>query len=394
MNNALAQLQLYDPKEDLPLYANPVGALYRNAPVAPTAAFAAEFKRVTFETEPAFGRTVWATLPADGDYFRALYLEIGLPALPIAPGSTYTGWTNGVAFALVSEVRITFDGKDVNVWDGALLRLLWEQQVPVKARDAVVGLYATPADCQNSAAAARTVLLEIPWLNGQTLPRRAMPMVAVRVKVVFAPFDACVTYDGPTALDPLAYPFQQDSVALNLERLYVPSIVAALIPTEASLLFDQYQTVTATTAMGREVTVPLEFSHPTKTITFTLQDQSSVDNNDQIYVNYDTGLDLLHQAKLLVVGSELVKYRSAFELNRTVVWNKYPNPPRAGVYVLPFCDAPTTVAPSGSINLTKGSTQELHLQLVTGGRQLTVKVYAQVANWLDIKDGKCVVRWL
>ena len=87
---------------------------------------------------------------------------------------------------------------------------------------------------------------------------------------VFAPFEACVTYDGPTALDPLAHPFQQDSVALNLERLYVPSIVAALIPTEASLLFDQYQTVTATTAMGREVTVPLEFSHPTKTITFTL----------------------------------------------------------------------------------------------------------------------------
>ncbi len=393
MNTVRNQLSLYDPKEDLPLYGRPAGpARYTNADVQPTALFGSEYKRVTFQTEPDFGRMVEAAFPADGDYFRTLLLEIGLPAIPLAPGSTYTGWTNAIAFALIRRIRLFFNGQLVNDWDGQLLRHLYEQLPTDPQRDAFLGIYLEPNGCWVSANTARTLVIDIPWLCGQTLPRRVMPLTAITMTIELNDFQSCVTFDGPTP--PPSLSVLQDSVKLHLERLYLPPIAAALIPPSGTLLFDQYQTVTWTTEMGNEATVPLEFTHPVKSLIFTLQDQESIDNNDYCYINYDTGLDLLVRAKLSVVGKEIFGYKTAFELNRVTTWGKYGMLPRPGVYTMPFCDKPTVLHPTGSINLSKGCTQELHLQLVDGTRPLVVKVYAQAINWIDISDGDCRVRWL
>jgi hypothetical protein len=108
--------------------------------------WASRWERVDFDNLADFGRVAVATLPIKGELISRVTLVVVLPnlyapqaaaaAAAHAAGHTIIGphwsWTNGVGYAVASDITLSIDGQQIDTLDSRLLEVIDEHETAVE----------------------------------------------------------------------------------------------------------------------------------------------------------------------------------------------------------------------------------------------------------------------
>ena len=117
-----------------------------NKPTAKTGRYTTQWRRVDFDTTPAYGTKATASIPVAGELLTRIYLVANLPsfgpglaqaqAQAQALGQTFVGpsigYTNSLGHALIREASLTIGNTAFDVLSGRFLETLDEYETPLE----------------------------------------------------------------------------------------------------------------------------------------------------------------------------------------------------------------------------------------------------------------------
>jgi hypothetical protein len=117
MTGGLMQIAAYG-AQDIYLTGNPLITYFKMVYRRHTN-FSMESIEQTFESSVAFGKTVSALIPRNGDLMTGAYIQAVLPdmvekALDSAPQYRYTRWIDNIGHYLIKEVSISIGGQEID----------------------------------------------------------------------------------------------------------------------------------------------------------------------------------------------------------------------------------------------------------------------------------------
>lgn len=172
--------------------------------------WASWWRRVDFDTQPAFGKRATVTLPVIGELITRATLVVELPNLvelqkaaknagAVAP---FWSWTNDLGHALCRTMDFTINGYPIVSLDSRRMAILDEQTQPVEHFDStnvMVGRNARDFGADPFAPLGQSTVLEIVppfwWNRGpgpQALPIQALAKDKVQIVVDFRDIQECV----------------------------------------------------------------------------------------------------------------------------------------------------------------------------------------------------------
>lgn len=394
--NAKKILEYYNGDEDNYYYgySRTQRNLYAKDEASPLNRFATQFSPLEFETIPDFGRKATITFARTDkypDYIRDVVLHIKLPKLNVAPGSSYTSWTNGIGFAIIENIEWLVDQRVVSSWTGQYLQMKYEMSKSSDSGDKSVGWSYDITDVSGDSI---DLYISVPLVASveSALPIRCLWDSLIQISVKFRPFSECVLFDG--LVDPLPQSILSSEV--QVEYIILPNMEsqALLMKTQLQdLPIQQVQLATQNCPAG-SFDVSTQFRHPVRELFLTLQDPESILNNDHFnYTKYSTGTELLGAVRLEVDGHELVNRRIGSELSFVLPRTRHLNYPQTGVYSIPFCVNGDSSDFNGSMNFTLTTNQVFHLE-INGQTPLLTNIYAVAHNRLLIENGRSVVKFI
>ena len=223
MGGGLMQLVAYG-AQDIYLTGNPQITFFKVVYRRHTN-FAVEAIEQTFNGSVDFGKRVTATISRNGDLIQQMYLEVVLPTVTPAAGSTSNVWTYGIGNAMINKAEIEIGGQLIDRQYGDWMNVWTELTVPAGKRqgyDVMVGNLIN-AGASNAAGLGAANSDQVGGLNSGVNQR------------LYVPFQFWFNRNPGLALPLIA--LQYHEVKLNLElysfnNLYNGTVAA---PTTASL---------------------------------------------------------------------------------------------------------------------------------------------------------------
>lgn len=381
--------------QDHALYDAPDASLFSDATRRITP-YAVSNQSVVF-TEPFdFGRTITATLATNADMLTQLIFYVRLPRLAVAPGSTYTNWTQSVGYAAIEWIELLFGNVRVDMRTGEAMEMDNYQSTSADKALAVnkmVGRMTQISTLGSTTSSdVEEVYVPIPFhfTRGldSALPVFMLDKQRVSVRLKIRPFDELVTYDGPvppTPIRPVEAFMLADYALLTAEekRTWLSR------PYEHS--FEQWQTVTTDLQANCSFAkVPLSFVNCVKEITWVLREVASADNND--WFNYalragQPGEELMSNARVTFDGRDrFPKMPESYyrlvnpQMFRTTAGDR-------NIYMVSFASKPELRQNTGTANLSRFDDVQLHMDLVANNPPCTLIVIAKSYNTLMIANG-------
>lgn len=385
--------------QDHILYDNPESSLFAtcNKRITP---YAVSNQSIIF-TEPFdFGRTVTASFPSTADLLNKLYFYVKLPKLPLAPGSTYTSWTQTVGFAMVEWVELLFGNVRIAMCTSESMEIESYQSTGadhVLAMNKMIGRMTQISSLGQTQLEDVYIPIPFHFTKGleTSLPLFMLDKQRVSIRMKVRPFHELVTYDGPV-MPPLMKPINGYLLADFV--LMSPDEKRLWLSKPYALEFEQWQThvVVDLPENGQYARIPLTFSNCVKEISWVLREHASQENND--WFNYacrdgQPGAELMRSASIVFDGKErfpkmpesyyrLINPRSF----RTTAGDR-------NIYMVSFADRPELTQNTGTANLSRFDDVQLHMELIPRNPPLTVIALAKSYNTLIIENGIASLRF-
>ena len=351
---------------------------------------------VIFNEPFDFGKTVTATFPTTADLLHTLYFYIELPTLALAPGSTFTNWTQSVGYALIESIELLMGNVRVDIRTSEAMEIesyLGTSLDHSLGLNKMVGRMSQITSLQNPALSLNTLYVPIPFdftkSLASSLPLFLLSKQRVSIRMKIRAFDELVIYDGPTP-----------PPAVSPANAYLLADFVLMSPDEKALwrarpyehIFEQWQTQVSEDlpADCPHAKVSLRYSNCVKEIVWVLRELESAENND--WFNYawrdgSTGGELMDSASILFDGKERFAtmpesyYRLVNpRLYRTTAGDR-------NIYMVSFADKPELLQNTGTANFSRYDDIQLHLNLVQNCPSVTVIALAKSYNTLIIEDG-------
>ena len=360
--------------------------------------FALEEIRQSTVGEINFGKRFHANISRSGDLVTGVALSFKLPALTIPAGSTYVGWTNNLAHALVKEAELEIGGNRIDKLYSVWMDIWDELTTTEDKRDGInriLGKFETASEVETNATEETDYYLPFPfWFY--TEPALALPLLAlqyheVKVTIQLREFSEVVVFDGPTAPDAVniisggifvQYVFLEDTERAKWAQNSHTYLITQVQQSDP-------QTIGAIGSSESNYKTRLAFNHVVKELVWVLVETDSIDNND--YFNYSRRSDTseqINKARILVDGDERLEIRDEkyFRLIQPIRFHTHTVDKH--IYVYSFALNPEADAqPAGGMNFSMFDSVELQLKMRASNPATNLYVYGTNFNVLIIKNG-------
>ena len=405
IKGTLNQLKNVGP-QDLDLSRDPQATLFKyNVKRVPN--HASHTAHLNFIEDVSFGKTLHVDIPAFGDLMHKTYLYFKLPALPIAAGSTFTGWTNSVGAAMIDEIEFMVGSAVIASISGLWIEALQVLQEPAHKRvglDNMMARYNThrvlPVDAQGS----RDIWIPLPfWFTqkeNQAFPLFLLNKHTVSLRVKLKPFNQLITYDGnapPPDMVILDSGLVVDYLMLDeydKEQLIMQPSVSYLIEQYQYHIFKELETSTA----PKVERIDLDLFNCIKEIIWVCIETESEANND--WFNFGRrnpavrGSELFGRASLLLDGLTRVD-RLPESYFRMVTSHKHHTAVSdRNIYSISFARKPEANQPTGVINASRYDSIDLLLETVSPLPQCKCYVLGIAYNEMIITNGELAIKYL
>lgn len=362
-----------------------------------------------------FAKTLTVEFNPNADFLSAIQIYFRLPALSVPPGSTFIGWTQTVAYAMIETVELRIGDTTIVEQPGYFLEVMDYLQTPPEKNVAhwkSVGRHDTIMVTPGNASEEQDVIVPLNlWFTGklsQGIPLFTLNGWKVKILVTLRRFQDLVTYDGNEA--PLPAPSivsaqvladyymitneERDARYVSLDGMNGKRMLAPM-----SYLIDQWQVldffVPAETASTK---CTLSFSgHVKELVFFCIETESQVQNDHFMFGQRDAtkqGLELISAVSLHVDGQTRCEKlpESYYRIVTPQRYHSYAG--NRNIYVLPFSETPETCRPSSTLDFTSYDTVEMLLDFVPNVPQCTVYVLGIVVNRLTFFDDTVQLEFL
>ncbi len=381
--------------QDQSLYDNPESSLFADS-VKRITPYAVSNQSVIFNEPFDFGRTLTATIPNTADLVNKMYFYVKLPGLAVAPGSSYTNWTQSVGFAMIETIELLFGNVRVDMRTGESMEIDSYQSTSVDhvlALNQMIGKV-TQVSSLTLDSTDGDIFVPIPFHFTKeldsSLPLFMMDKQKVSIRIKIRPFGQLVTYDGPQAplpVKPTNGYLLADFVLLSADEK------RRMLSSPYEYMFEQWQTQVVVDLAGNAqfVKIPLPYVNCVKEITWVLREQASVENND--WFNYACRSGLQPGEELMQSASINCDGKDRFP-NMPESYYRLLNPrsfrTTAGdrnIYMVSFADKPELLQNTGTANLSRYDKIQLHMQLIPNNPPMTLIAIAKSYNTLTIENG-------
>lgn len=403
LGGGLLQLVAYG-KQDVYLTGNPQITWFKMVYRRYTN-FAIESQSIYFDGDPDFGKRLTCTIPRKGDLLGPLVLEVTLPEVRLADGTTPSNGTlaayvNSLGHALIEEISVEIGEQEIDKQTGEWMEIWSELSVPSGQRngfnamiyryDGTIPLPTTYPPDTNAVSINGTyqygaVKLYIPlqfWFNknpGLYLPLLAMQYHPVRINLKLRSLEQLVYTAGPlnTNQGCTTSPQVQKTKIIDL-RMYGDYIHLDVeerrrfVANTHEYLIEQiqYTSKVSIPAATSTAIIPIEFNHPVRELVWVLQRDVMEGYNE--WFNYSstslqevgTRRDILQQAVLQLDGYDRFEIRDAGYFRLMQPFQYHSNVPiNQFIYCYCFALKPEELQPSGSFNASRIDSIKLQIAL-------------------------------
>jgi len=369
------------------------------------------------ESPLSFGKTLTFEIDLQGmDYLSQLYLRFRLPALELVEGSTFTTWTQSIAFALIDTVELRFGNTVVVRQPGNFLEVvdyLTHSAGNAPAHSAAVGRTdSTLAVTQNSAVRERELYVRLPFFFSKSLsaalPLFAMNPYNVTVVLKLRPFTDLIIYDGPddtiSKVKPgalVAELISESFIVTDRERddsfTFAEDGTKLLSPPLTYLMdewqYSEYEIAPDTATYTAQLK---SFSGHVKEFIFYVIETESEEQNDYFMFGerQNNGLELIETVALSLDGKLRIGplRESYFRLVTPQKYHSYAG--NRNIYVLPFNEMPESNRPLGTLDVSAFDAVSLSLTFRPSNPRCRLHVLALSLNRLVISHTGVQVQYV
>jgi hypothetical protein len=353
---------------------------------------------IPFTDKADFGRIATCTIGTFGDLLSNLLLYVRLPPIPVASGSSYTGYVQSTGYALIESLEFLIGGTIVVRLDGRTMDVLEYLSSNGTATDMMVGTYDTHRVLYDNAEEPRDLYIPIPlWFTkkiANAFPLCLFTNYIVQVRVKFRDFQQMVHYDGPTG--PVNMSIMDAGIVAEYIIMTDKEREALKAKRNHEFLIEQFTTenVKGITANSLTVRCNLQMRNPIKELIWFLIEDVSEQNND--WFNYGLrdedleGNSLMLSASLYLDSSlrygklpeSYYRMVAPARFHRHVGMNHNRN-----IYCISFSQSPEQLQPSGYLNASRYDSIDLQLELISGCPAGKVYTCAVGYNIMTLEDG-------
>lgn len=358
---------------------------------------------IPFKEKSNFGKLLTATLPRSGDVINGMHLYVRLPPLSLTQGSTFTGWTNTIGYAIIDYIEIVIGETIIDKQTGKSLEVMDYITTEASKRDSrfkCVGRYDNVNVLVQNALGYQDLYIPLQfWFNKKrnlVLPLTSLHHSNVKIRVKLNSFESCVIYDG--VIEPEEMPLMDASLIADYYMLDTPDKNELLL-SEQLYVIDQWQVDSRVINQGMTSNrFELNINKNVKELVVTFVETESELNNDWFnngrrHASLQGG-ELISNIALYFDGKErLEKMHESYY--RLVVPQKYHSfSGNRNIYVISFAEHPENSQPTGSVNFTRYDSIELAIDFVDNAPEMKMYVLAISNNILKIKDGTAQLEFL
>jgi hypothetical protein len=272
--------------------------------------FAMESIEVTFNGQADFNKRVTAVINRNADLMFRTYVQVVLPAVDLANGSTQLDrfrWLNYIGHRLIKTVELEIGGQRIDRQYGDWMQIwtqLSQDAGTIDALDDMIGNshdlvlmkdkkgYALDASCAgseltNSCAAragtpAKTLYIPLQfWFcrnPGLAIPLIALQYHEVRINVEFEQWINCCFYQQTGATAPATSIQSLTAASLYIDYVYLDTEERRRFAQQThEYLIEQLQYTGAESITSSSNKIQLNFNHPVKELIWVVQRDSFVD---------------------------------------------------------------------------------------------------------------------
>lgn len=335
--------------------------------------FAYRVDEVLFQSETTqFGGETYSVLPKSGDLITNLYLKV---PMPIPPGITVL---SSVGTLMIKYVELYIGSQLVERLWGEFIEMKMDLEVPQTKQAALARL--TGRGLKTSLA---TYILPIPF----SCFKKGLPICAidddVTVRVNFYPSSMFSNINTTASIKPI----------LNVEYTYLSQSEVDYIKKSPNIfIFEQVQRIEFFTPVGvNNVTCPLQFSNAVKEIYIVIQNSSAGGYDYSNVANQTT--HQLSSLSLLFGTTERISFNvgTPLFLRNIQGLEFHTRIPDGLFYMYSFSLDPEGDEPTGHVNLSRISNQNLILNMNPSTDNRNIMVYAVNYNFLTVDKGHAPV---
>jgi hypothetical protein len=393
MAGALMQLVAYG-AQDVYLTADPTVTFWK-AVYRRHTNFAMESMSQTLSGTPNFGNKVVCRISRNGDLLHRCYVKATLPYSGTA--SAEEAWVNRVGFALLKSVELRVGGQQIDKHYSSWMHI-WSElthTTDMKALlDKLVGPKGTDGiNFTDNTTTPALIDLNIPLLFSFCRnPGLALPLIALQYHEIELWIELETQANITQAT--LATTSNLSGVELWADYIFLDTEERkefAQKPHEYLIEVTQQQQASVNQSVNNSIR--LTFNHPTKFITWAVQEATNAGDK---FTNFTTDAtaelsgttSCVSQAKLRLNGQDRFSVRDNTYFNYVQPYQHFECKPDLGINVYSFALKPAEHQPSGSCNLSRIDNVNLEVtpEALTGTTG-SIVVYAFSYNVFRVASG-------
>ena len=401
MTAGLLQLNFIGP-QDKYLTGNPqmtyFKSVYRNY-----SNFSKDSQILQFENTIRLGGTHSCIIKNYGDLLSSVYLYVELPRLvSINNNENWVGYVNGIGCSIIKSVELEIGGQVIDKFDSNWLDIY--NEIFDQRSDNLYGKFNTDVTLEQNNYLQK---LHIPlnfWFSknyGNVLPLIALQFHEIKINVEFRNLNEIIksdTLDYQCNVPNIKSHILANYIHLDKkEQLFFTNNIH-------TYLIDQVQILSETDINNntKNIKVPLDFSHPVKSLYWVIVNNTNNSqnirsgNNWLTYTSIDSLYgDTFYSAKITINGQDRVLDTNASYFRDVICYETQTYVPRKYIYNYSFSLYPGQYQPSGSCNYSRIQNNASFLELsfdntgnlggATNGR---IKTYGLSYNIFQVQLGK------
>ena len=264
--------------------------------------FSSETIQQNFTGTPDFGRTVTCIIAKNGDLITKLYLKVIINKTEPGENKPKYGFVKKLGHALIKNVKVELGGTTIDEHYGDWLNIWIELTLSEDKQESYMTLIGNIPELIKLDYSKEAHTLYIPlqfWFcrnNGLALPLISLQYHDLKINVKFAQLSECINLPKNTSRNDITL---QDA-SLLVDYIYLDGTERkrfATMPHE--YLIEQLQYSGEETITNMTPQIKLNFTHPCKSLYWTIQMGKYITNQSTIALNDNGNIDYIHFCKIL-----------------------------------------------------------------------------------------------
>jgi hypothetical protein len=355
--------------------------------------FSMEAVEQTFSGTVDFNKRVSCTISRNGDLIHKVYLQATIPDVAVSDASGFA-WGEELGHFLMKTIELEIGGSRIDKHYGTWLSIWNELTLPsgkTTGYNTMIGnVSSLTTNVTNGTVSGTTLYIPLQFAFnrhiGLSLPLIALAYHEVKITIEFDTIANLTSANNPTSTPSLG------NTSLFVDYIYLDTDERkqfAANPHE--YLIEQLQhTGTESISGSSTQKFRLSFNHPVKELIWVVQDDNRVRNN-YTDANDGTGENPVATAQLKLNGHDRFSEREGTYFNLVQPYQHHTNTPSNGINVYSFAINPEDHQPSGTLNLSRIDSANLHCSFTADGSTNAsnpfIRIYATNYNVLRIVSG-------